>query len=256
MTAFFADADDRQVLDIAGELPTADQLARAAEQCMPIHVGWLPTGMVDLDFLDPVADRIQDLRVYSPGIRNIDAVAQMSALQHLLVDDQLDLPPVDLRHHSALRDYQGRLALVPEVLQLPTLREAVVTIPPRRPLNLDGTEVHALRIIHAPRTPSFAGLTGQPKLHTLGFSGIRKLSLAELPHLEHLKHLDLARIGTLQHLDALHRFPRLRTLTLTDVRHLDADALGRLPLQIETLRTLPLTRRAALQALPDVTALK
>lgn len=233
-----------------------DELEFAARQTMPIHVQDLPRGTTDLGFLARIADRITDLRISSATIESVATIATMTSLRHLWIDDQLKLPPIEIGGLVELRTYSGTLALAPDLLTLPALIEADVSIRAKEPLRLKNGSLRALRTAYEPRSTSFAGIEGQSDLHTLGLAGIRDLALTDVPHFVNLEQLDLARIGVLRDVAALHRFTRLKKLTLTDVRHVDVDLLGHLDCNVELLRTLPRADRAALTLPPNVTLLE
>ena len=247
---------DEDVFEIGGALPSAEELRVVAHRRRPIAVHALPRGTVDLEFLRPIAGLITDLRIYSATAERVDVIADMPALQHLLIDDELPVPPINVRRLVVLRTYEGPLSAVPNVLRLPDLMELGVVTRPAERLQIDSLALRELRVAHTPRAESFAGVGVNRGLTTLGLNDIRHLEAPDLPDLPHLQRLHLARIGTLHDVIALQRFSTLELLTLTDVREVDVHALGELDCRVELLRTLPRAVRAELKPPPNVTVLE
>ena len=170
---------DEYVFEIDGVLPSAEELDVVAHRRLPIVVHALPRGTVDLEFLRPIAGWITDLCIYSATAQRVDVIADMTALQHLLIDDELPVPPIDARRLAALRTYEGPLAAVPDVLRLPDLVELGIVTRPTVQLQIDSLALRELRVAHTPRAESFAGVDVHRGVTTLGLSDISHLAAPE-----------------------------------------------------------------------------
>lgn len=175
---------------IDGEMPSASDYRRMRKEGLCIHVVRMPPGEHTLDFLEPVAEVIQELRVNDYACKDIRRVERMPALRRLGlgIDPRV---PVDLTKAEKLEAFAGPWKYMESVVECTRLTELRISNPP--PGQLDGARSSLVRldIFSAAKLSEVPRIAASTDLRRLTIFRARSIDLAPAVHYAKLQRLEL-----------------------------------------------------------------
>lgn len=193
----------------------------------------MPEGHDGLDWLSPIASRVEELSVFGHGCKDLRSLEHFTHLQTLTLTERPHdtSPPLD-QVASTMRNYGGPWfpALDP-VLASPSLRTLMLEQPPRDLASRLSAPLRHLRLLSARKLAAVPTLACADTLTSLEIAGGRALDLTGIAEYTGLASLTLYGRTPLTSFDELARCPVLRRLVVEECYAVDdIDALRRLML--------------------------
>lgn len=175
---------------IDGEIPSASDFKRLRKEGLCIHVLSMPANEHTVDFLEPVADVVQELRVHDYACNDIRTVERMPALRRLglRIDPRVR---VDLTRAEKLEAFAGPWKYMESVIECIGLTELRISNPPSGQLDDVKSSLVRLDIFGATKLSEVPRVAASTDLQRLTIFRARSIDLAPAVHYAKLQRLEL-----------------------------------------------------------------
>jgi hypothetical protein len=197
-------------------IPSDSDLVRITDRNLGIHLVQLPEEVKSLDFLSPVASRLERLVVTDQRVLDVTV---LSSFEHLRELDLWATPreEVDLSSLVNLESFAGRYStLIQSILASAKLTKLVFTRPNDSALRRVSSALKSLRILDCGRLSALPVTGFARSLTELEIAGANEMDVSHLSAYEHLESVMIAEIKALHGVGALLYCPKLREVTFED----------------------------------------
>ncbi len=216
-----------------GAAPHPQYLRALMRVTRRVSVLQMPKGHDGLDWLAPIASRVEELAVLGYGCDDLRALEHFTHLQTLTLTERphATSPPLD-QVAATVRDYSGPwFPGLDPILASPSLLTLMLEQPPRDLANRLNAPLRHLRLLSARRLAGVPALACANTVESLEIAGSNALDLTGIADYTGMTSLTLYGRTPLTSFDELAGCPALRRLFVEDCYAVDdIDALRRLRL--------------------------
>jgi hypothetical protein len=202
-----------RVAIIEGEVPSAREFARIRRRSLPVQVLRMPPGHQGLEFLQPIADCIEDLRVNDYrciDARFIEAMPRLRSVG-LVIDART---AVDLTRPTKLSIFAGPWRHFESLVECRNLVELRVTSPDPEALAGMRSSLTRLDIFLSRKMVEIPIIAASAGLRELSIYRTPVLDMSRIDFYEELRRLELDTVKSVTGAEALLRLGRLDELTM------------------------------------------
>lgn len=205
---------------IDGEMPSPRQLKRLRRKGLCVHVLRMPPGEHSLEFLDPVAEVVQELRVTDYACTDARRVERMPSLRQLGLGIDARMS-VDLTKAEKLEMFAGPWKRMESVVDCVGLSELRISNP--APGVLDGlrSSLTRLDIFGASRLSRVPTIPASARLQSLTIFRAKSIDLAPLANYGKLRRLELDSCKTVLGATVLTGMANLEEMILEKCAEID-----------------------------------